>query len=792
MDGRDLVRSMQAVRRAGPARGLRMVRATWRRHRADGAGLPDRGPERARVPGEVTRVEPGPGGGVVHFDRSELRITVTVGGALFWGWEGAGPLPSYALAGGAPEPDPRASLEPDTAGGWRVVAERVTVAVSRHGAMDVYTPGGVRLRHDQPPRWWEPVGGGQARWVQRSRVAADARFFGLGGRSGGPRLRDGTYRLWNADPQAPYGPQDDPLHITMPVQFVVADAGTHLVFHDTTWDGAVTLREGAEGAGSGHDRAGASELRMEGGPLRCWVAVGSPARVLRTWAALTGTATPPPAWAFGHHHVAPGPGGEAEVRRVVARHRAHRLPLDAVHVDVEQAADAGRPAVAEGPGESLPRLAKELREDGVRLVGALSPAVPADRDDAVFASGRSAGVFVADAAGRPVRGEGRHGESVYPDFTDPQVRSWWGERYRERLDQGFAGFWHTLDEPVAYAAYGDATLPRSARHALEGQGGDHRAAHNVYGLTMARAAHEALAGVRPGERPLLLARSGWAGMQRYAGAWCGTVAAGWPGLRAALSVVLGLGLCGVPFAGPDLVDGGAAGSPELQVRRLQLAVYLPLLRTRAPDRPEGENALESEVLAQARPLLAERRRLNPYFVTLAQLARRTGAPPVRPLWWGSPEIRALRDCEDAFLLGDAFLVAPVLVPGVDRRDVRLPPGRWYDTRTGRSYDGPARVVLPAPLDQVPVLARAGSVVPVLGEDGRVELEAWAPAPGRRGGGVLIPDAGHFGDMADAGGAGGGPRVERYVSRRSGDRLTVERHTADGPREAGRPVRARGL
>ncbi len=67
------------------------------------------------------------------------------------------------------------------------------------------------------------------------------------------RLRDGTYRLWNTDPGQPFAPGDDPLYITMPVQMVVADAATHLVFHDTSWDGTVTLREGREGAGSGHD-----------------------------------------------------------------------------------------------------------------------------------------------------------------------------------------------------------------------------------------------------------------------------------------------------------------------------------------------------------------------------------------------------------------------------------------------------------------------------------------------------------------------------------------------------------
>lgn len=106
MNGRDLVRSVKAVGSARAAQRLRTVQAAWRRRRADAVGLPARGAERARVPGVVQQVEPGAGGGLVRFSRSELRITVAVNGAVFWGWDGAAPEPSYALAGRCPEPDP--------------------------------------------------------------------------------------------------------------------------------------------------------------------------------------------------------------------------------------------------------------------------------------------------------------------------------------------------------------------------------------------------------------------------------------------------------------------------------------------------------------------------------------------------------------------------------------------------------------------------------------------------------------------------------------------------------------
>ncbi|MCQ6252025.1 glycoside hydrolase family 31 protein [Streptomyces malaysiensis] len=796
MDARDLVRSEKLVRSVKvvcTARGLRSLRSAWRRRRADAVGLPRRGTELARVPGEVQGAEPEPGGGVVRFARSSLRVRVTAGGAVFCGWDGAVPEPSYALDGPCPEADERAELEPDTGGGWRVVSERVTVTVSRNGTVEVRTPGGVVLRRDLPPRWWEPAGapgpaepglGGEgARWLQRSEVAADARFFGLGGRASGPRLRDGVYRLWNTDPGGSFEPGDDPLYLTMPVQLVVADAGTHLVFHDNSWDGTVTLREGEEGAGSGHDRPGGCRTRMEGGPLRYWVIVGTPARVLHGWTALTGAPAVPPRWALGHHHARWGFRDAEEVRRVAAGYRERELPLSALHLDIDHFVGHRVFTVDGARFPDLPGLAAELLADGVRLVSIVDPAVKAEPGNAVYEGGAAEDVFVRDARGREVRGVVWAGESVFPDFTDPRARKWWGGLYAERLAQGFSGVWHDMNEPVSFAAFGETTLPRSARHALEGRGGDHREAHNVYGLAMARAGYEGLRELRPDERPFLFSRSGWAGLQRYGGSWSGDVATGWAGLRASLSLVIGLGLSGVPYSGPDI--GGFTGfpSPELYLRWFQLGAYLPLFRTHSAISAGRREPWEfgAEVLEHAAAALRERQRLLPYFTTLAQLAARTGAPYVRPVWWRTPKDRALRDCEDAFLLGDALLVAPVLEEGARKRPVRLPRGRWYDTVTGRAYHGPGKVVLDAPLSGIPVLARAGSVVPVTGPDGGVQLEVWTPCQGRKGAGA--------GTLAvDTGDGWKKPELLRFATRLRDGAVTIERE--DGG-EVGYPVRVRG-
>jgi alpha-glucosidase len=263
------------------------------------------------------------------------------------------------------------------------------------------------------------------------------------------------------------------------------------------------------------------------------------------------------------------------------------------------------------------------------------------------------------------------------------------------------------------------------------------------------------------------------------------VATGWPGLRASLSLVMGLGLCGVPYSGPDVGGFDGDPSPELYLRWFQLGAYLPLFRTHAGLRAGRREPWEfgGEVLEHARVALVERRRLLPYFMTLAHLARRTGAPYVRPLWWVAPEERALRDCEDAFLLGDSLLVAPVLDAGAERRAVRLPRGRWYDTATGRAYEGPGQVLVDAPLSRIPVFARAGAVIPVRGADGGLELEVWAPARGRTGVGLVVPDGGEGWDE---------PEIERYSARWMGSRVVVEREGGEHGSAPPHPVRVRGV
>jgi alpha-glucosidase len=100
----------------------------------------------------------------------------------------------------------------------------------------------------------------------------------------------------------------------------------------------------------------------------------------------------------------------------------------------------------------------------------------------------------------------------------------------------------------------------------------------------------------------------------------------------------------------------------------------------------------------------------PYFYTLSWEATQKGYPPLRPIFWLDPTDSALWSVDDAFLLGDQLLVYPILEEGQRMRSVELPRGHWYHFWDDQRLEGQA--TLDAPLEQIPILVKAGTVLPM--------------------------------------------------------------------------------
>jgi alpha-glucosidase (family GH31 glycosyl hydrolase) len=99
-------------------------------------------------------------------------------------------------------------------------------------------------------------------------------------------------------------------------------------------------------------------------------------------------------------------------------------------------------------------------------------------------------------------------------------------------------------------------------------------------------------------------------------------------------------------------------------------------------------------------------RLVDYLAEQAHGAVEACRPLMRSLFFEWPRDPTVWRYPFQYLLGDDLLVAPVMRPGVDQWEVYLPKGEWVDVWTGDRYDGEQVVELPAPLERVPVLARA--------------------------------------------------------------------------------------
>lgn len=679
--------------------------------------------ERPREPfepvGRLLGVEQTENGAHISFERAELEVRFLLPDLVRLTWQpGVLPVP-YGLAR---EQWPDVEVEVlETEDGWEIVTDRLRLSISRSGRLSFFDAAGKLLREElSPARRGEE-------WVHRAPLREDERLYGLGEHTGPLDLRGSRRRLWNTDPMTSYGPDQAQLYLNIPVYQSLHGEGSYLLFYENSYPATLGYEEEIQ-------------AHFEGGALRYYFVPGPPDRALQSYTKLTGRPPLPPRWALGYHQSRFSYATEEEVREVAEGFESRDLPLDAIHLDIHYMDGYRVFTVDEKRFPDLSRLARDLDAQGVRLVAILDPGIKRDSGYPLYREALEKDMLCRTKGGKVAVAPVWPGWCAFPDFTSPLVRDWWAGQYQKLVEPGIAGFWNDMNEPAVAALWGERSLARDVEHELEGRGGTHYEAHNLYGLLMARSGYEAQRRLRPERRPFLLSRSGWAGIQRYAWTWTGDISGSWAMLRQTIATVVGLGLSGVPYSGPDI--GGFKGiiDEELYLRWFELATFLPFFRTHsALGMPRREPwSFGPEVLEHVRDLLNLRTQLMPYLYTLAWEAHRRGHPLVRPLFWLDSEDPALQGTEDMFLLGDALLVAPVLQKGERRRSLTLPPGRWYGFWDNVPREG--KVEVEAPPGHPPLFVRQGTVLP-LTEGENLMLCLYPPNTDDRDGGQLYSDAG---------------------------------------------------
>ena len=346
----------------------------------------------------------------------------------------------------------------------------------------------------------------------------------------------------------------------------------------------------------------------------------------------------------------------------------------------------------------------------------------------IWSQGVAQGAFIRRADGSTYAFPAFVGSGVTDlamiDFTSGAGRRLHDGVLGRAVANGFDGWMEDYGE---YVPPGATSLTRVPGHRL----------HNLYPLLYHQSADRF---ARRQDRPIArFVRSGWTGVHPYAPiVWGGDPSTGWgyDGLRSSVTEGLTMGLSGIGIWGSDIGGFFTLTGPklthELLHRWIQFGAVSPVMRTKAQGiatpKAERPQIWEPQTLPLWRRYAKLHTQLYPYLSAAVGVYRRTGMPLMRHFSLAYPRDQRAVAADDEFLFGPDLLAAPVLGPGARSRRVYLPSGRWVDLwrsaryversgglRLGRSrvLRGRRSVRLPAPLDELPLLVRAGAVLPLL-------------------------------------------------------------------------------
>ena len=481
---------------------------------------------------------------------------------------------------------------------------------------------------------------------------------------------------------------------------------------------------------------------------------GNENAICREFRTLIGRSYIPPKWAFGLAQSRWGYKTEEDVREVARQYKEHDLPLDMICMDIEYMQDYADFTVNKERFPDLTKLSADLKAQGIRLVPIIDAGVRVDPNDSTCTEGLEKGYFCKKADGTPFVAAVWPGKAYFADFLRPEVREWFGHKYKALTDCGIEGFWNDMNEPslfysperlraflddmaalrekdnieqeeffprVVGGAMGLMNSPAdyaSFYHEADGRKVRHDQVHNLYGGSMTRAAGEAFADLRPGQRTLLYSRSSFIGSHRYGGIWLGDNNSSWAQLLANIQMMPSVQMCGFLYSGADLCGFSCDTTPDLALRWLEFGLLTPLMRNHSAVGTRMQEYYRfPEVLPAVRNMIRLRYALLPYLYSEFMKAALENTSYFRPLAFDYPDDPDAREVEDQLLLGEGLMAAPVYVQNAHGRHVYLPePMKLLRLRAVDDYD---EEILPAghhyircALDEMLLFIRPGHIIPV--------------------------------------------------------------------------------
>jgi len=161
-------------------------------------------------------------------------------------------------------------------------------------------------------------------------------------------------------------------------------------------------------------------------------------------------------------------------------------------------------------------------------------------------------------------------------------------------------------------------------------------------------------------------------------------------------------------------------TPELYLRWVQFGVFSPIFRLHSTKRATLERRpwmKPERIFKAARTAMQLRHALIPYIYSMAWRAHKSSISLVTPMYYGNMEAPQAFEAKDQYFFGSELIAAPVVEPAhtsstrVEKR-VWLPDGTWTNFFSGEQLSGNQWHTVTAGLEDIPVFAKPGAIVPL--------------------------------------------------------------------------------
>ena len=450
-----------------------------------------------------------------------------------------------------------------------------------------------------------------------------------------------------------------------------------------------------------------------------WITAGdTPAEIEEAYANATGKVPMMPEYGMGFWQCKLRYQTQDEILEVAREYKRRNLPIDVIVADYFHWPHQGDWKFDKDYWPDPAAMVHELKEMGIHLMVSIWPTVDAESEN--YEEMEELGYLTRSETGKRI---GQLGDACFIDVTNPAGREYvWEKIKKNYYENGIKIFWLDEAEPE-FTAY-------EYEHYRYFRGADMEVG-NIYPRDYARMAYEGME--KEGQENIVnLIRCAWAGSQRYGAlVWSGDIDSSFRSLRNQLAAGLNMGIAGLAWWTTDI--GGFHGGNihdekfhEVLVRWFEFGAFCPVMRLHGFREPfkeplsstgggkcisGAENEVWSygeEVYEICKKYMLLREKMRPYVKQLMMEAHEKGTPIMRPLFYDFPQDSKAWEIEDQYMFGPDLLVSPILEAGMTERTLYLPEGSWRNINDGTIFEGSRMVTVAAPIDELPVFAKAGT------------------------------------------------------------------------------------